>query len=89
LGVRACSWNGFGGKVDPTDDSVLSSAVRELKEEAGIDATDMRYRGRIVFGGAPEEVSIDMRLYSCMEWSGQLTAFVPLSGPVLRPSVQT
>lgn len=56
--------------------------MRELKEEAGIDATDMRYRGRIVFGAAPEEVSIDMRLYSCTEWSGQLTAFVPLSGPV-------
>lgn len=67
------SWNGFGGKVEATDTSILDSAIRELEEEAGITATDMTYRGRVVFGGGEGEVSIDMRLYSCSEWTGEIS----------------
>lgn len=36
-GFGAGKWNGFGGKVDPSDTTVESSAYREVLEECGID----------------------------------------------------
>lgn len=37
-GFGAEKWNGFGGKVEPSDPSVLAAAVRELEEECGLSA---------------------------------------------------
>lgn len=73
---RSLRWNGFGGKVEPSDRSVAAAALRELQEEAGIRATDLSYRGRVVFGPGEvdAEVSIDMRLYACSEWEGEILA---------------
>ncbi|GLE03487.1 hypothetical protein PINS_up012389 [Pythium insidiosum] len=44
-------WNGFGGKVDPTDASVIAAAAREVREEANIDVqeSDLQERGIIMF----------------------------------------
>ena len=36
-----------GGKVDPTDESALHAALRETKEEVGIDADKVEILGRI------------------------------------------
>jgi len=41
-------WNGFGGKVEPNE-SVLQGALRELKEEACVDALDTDEVGRLTF----------------------------------------
>ena len=42
------SWPGFpGGKVDPTDESVLHAALREAKEEVGMDADKIEILGRL------------------------------------------
>ena len=41
-------WSSFpGGKVDPTDESVLHAALRETKEEVGIDADKIEILGRL------------------------------------------
>jgi len=41
-------WTSFpGGKVDPTDESVLHTALRETKEELGIDADKIEILGRL------------------------------------------
>jgi 8-oxo-dGTP pyrophosphatase MutT (NUDIX family) len=71
-------WNGFGGKVEPSDQSIAAAALRELDEEAGIRATDLRYRGRVVFGPGEvdADVSVDMRLFSCTAFEGEVTACV-------------
>ena len=41
-------WSSFpGGKVDPIDESVLHAALRETKEEVGIDADKVEILGRL------------------------------------------
>ena len=42
--------NGLGGKVEP-DEDIVTSARRELREEAGIEARSMRLRGTITWTG--------------------------------------
>jgi 8-oxo-dGTP diphosphatase len=39
-------YNGLGGKMTPTED-VATCMIREIREEAGIDVTEMRLRGTI------------------------------------------
>ena len=43
-------WNGLGGKLEPGEDAVICLR-RELREEAGIDATSLRLRGSIAWPG--------------------------------------
>lgn len=43
-------YNGLGGKLEPGED-VVAGIVRELHEEAGIDALDVRLRGTISWPG--------------------------------------
>lgn len=43
-------YNGLGGKLEP-DEDVIAGVRRELREEAGIDATDVRLRGTISWPG--------------------------------------
>lgn len=44
-------WNGFGGKVDPTDASIVAAAAREIQEEANVDVneSDLAHRGVLTF----------------------------------------
>lgn len=37
-----------GGKIDPTDDGPIDAAIRELKEESGLDGTNPEYFGRLL-----------------------------------------
>lgn len=41
-------WNGFGGKVNE-DESIREAAIREIKEEAGIEVKDLIKMGIIDF----------------------------------------
>lgn len=41
-------WNGFGGKVEPGE-TVEAAALRELKEEACVEAAGAELRGKITF----------------------------------------
>jgi 8-oxo-dGTP diphosphatase len=43
-------WNGLGGKLEPTED-VAAGMRRELREEAGIDATDLQLAGTVSWPG--------------------------------------
>ncbi len=38
-------WGIIGGKMDPEDKNLLETVVRETKEEAGVDVTDITYYG--------------------------------------------
>lgn len=43
-------YNGLGGKLEP-DEDVVAGLRRELREEAGIDATALRLRGTVSWPG--------------------------------------
>ena len=54
-GFGAGKWNGFGGKVEKNGETILEGAVRELREEAGVVATDMTRRGMLEFEMLPKD----------------------------------
>lgn len=43
-------YNGLGGKLEPTED-VVEGMKRELREEAGIEATELTLRGTVSWPG--------------------------------------
>ena len=43
-------WNGLGGKLE-RDEDVVAGMRRELREEAGIEATSLRLRGTVSWPG--------------------------------------
>ena len=43
-------WNGLGGKLEPAED-VAAGMRRELREEAGIEATDLQLAGTVSWPG--------------------------------------
>ncbi|MFN3431668.1 MAG: NUDIX hydrolase [Candidatus Sericytochromatia bacterium] len=43
-------YNGLGGKLDPTE-SITEGMAREIREEAGIEVTEMALRGTISWPG--------------------------------------
>jgi nudix motif 8 len=55
------SWSSFpGGKVDPADESVLHAALRETKEEVGIDLDKIEILGRL---GPPTRSQSGLRVW--------------------------
>ena len=43
-------YNGLGGKMEPDEDAA-ACMVREIREEAGIEATSLRFRGTLSWPG--------------------------------------
>jgi 8-oxo-dGTP pyrophosphatase MutT (NUDIX family) len=61
-------WNGFGGKIEPTDETIEHAAAREITEEANIDVSTkhMLRKGTLVFtfSDKPEVMVCDpMNMY--------------------------
>ena len=54
-GFGSGRWNGFGGKFDPSvDRTVLDCAVRETREECGLELRDVREIGVLEFTFDPK-----------------------------------
>ncbi|KAF7323834.1 S-adenosyl-L-methionine-dependent methyltransferase [Mycena kentingensis (nom. inval.)] len=68
LGVN--KYNGFGGKVEPGE-SALDAALRELKEEAGIEAP-LELAGTLLFV-VPGEKWAHIDIFRAESYSGALT----------------
>jgi len=66
-------WNGFGGKVEESDPTVLAAALRELEEEACIEALDAKEIGRITFIwiDEPEKPPWLVHIFRADTYSGQ------------------
>lgn len=69
-GFGAGKWNGFGGKVKPPE-SVEEAAHRELTEEVGVVALDLRPCGRLRFRFEGEAVEIDCQVFTATKWEGE------------------
>lgn len=48
--IHQGKWNGLGGKLEPGE-SPEACAVREVREESGLDIRSLRYGGLLVFAG--------------------------------------
>lgn len=63
-------WNGLGGKLE-RDEDVGSGARRELREEAGIEATGLHLRGTMTWSGfGPRREDWLGFLFLCDAWDG-------------------
>lgn len=70
-GFGAGRWNGFGGKVD-NDETVLVAANRELTEEVGIVAKEIKKVGVINFTHEEgREGEIEGHIFHVTEFSGE------------------
>ena len=75
-GFGAGFFNGFGGKVEPSDASVRAAAARELREEAGIaaDAGDcgaFRRCGTLTFHFDDQSRPWRVAVYEVTAWAGE------------------
>ena len=65
-------WNGVGGKVDKEDGSVIQAAVREIKEEIGIDADKLEKVAFLRFRFPyKEDWNQDVHVFLIKKWQGQ------------------
>lgn len=78
-GFGAGKWNGFGGKIEEGE-TPEDGAHRELREECGISASALAYRGvlRFMFGGDP--VPQEVHLFFADAYEGE-----PSESEEMRP----
>ncbi|KAF5405562.1 7 8-dihydro-8-oxoguanine triphosphatase [Paragonimus heterotremus] len=63
-------WNAFGGKVQSDDSSPRAAAVRELKEESGLDVSEKSIDevGRLWFTFTETYECMEVHVFICREW---------------------
>lgn len=71
--------NGFGGKVE-RGETVRDGALRELKEEAGIVATDATKRGVVTFVYDDQPRPMEVHIFHASEFTGE-----PVETDEMRP----
>ena len=63
--------NGLGGKVE-IDEDIVSSASREIREEAGIEVTELSLRGTVTFSDfGPKREQWLVFVFLVTGWSGE------------------
>lgn len=62
-------WNGFGGKVEQ-EETIEEAAIRELKEEACIEAQEISKRGILSFEFENDSQIFEAHIYSIDKFSG-------------------
>ena len=65
-------WNGFGGKVKLSE-TIEVAAVRETREEAGIEARDLEKVGVIDFEFQTNGEQIEVNIFKIKDFSGEPT----------------
>jgi 8-oxo-dGTP pyrophosphatase MutT (NUDIX family) len=69
-GFGAGFLNGYGGKKQPEDKTVDDTAVRELREEAGIEAKELEKVAVIEFFEEESPV-FECHIFFCRSWTGE------------------
>lgn len=68
-GFGAGRWNGFGGKVKPSE-LYDAAAIREVHEEARILPLDLQKRGELIFQIEKDDATHHVHLYSASLFEG-------------------
>lgn len=69
-GFGAGRWNGFGGKVK-VPETIEAATLRELTEESGIIAQDLRPCGLLHFDFENDQTKIDCHVFTVTTWTGE------------------
>ena len=68
--INRDKWVGIGGKFE-SGESPFDCARREIKEESGLDAKSLHYRGIVTF--VSDEYGTEyMHLFTCTEFDGEI-----------------
>lgn len=78
-GVGNGWWNGFGGKVEPNED-VLSAAIREVREEANLEVSDLIKFAVVRFNFEDNPIPWEVHFFKTEKYSGE-----PLETEEMRP----
>lgn len=79
-GFGAGRWNGFGGKVQPGE-STEAAALRETREECGLELTQLEEVGMHEFEFAKKRGDIlEVHVFRGLEWRGE-----PIETEEMRP----
>ncbi len=70
VGLGAGRWNGFGGKVE-LGEQIEEGAKRELKEEAGIEAGDLKKNGILEFEFKNNPEILEVHIFKIDNFSGE------------------
>lgn len=72
-GFGAGRWNGFGGKVE-VGESIEKGAIREMREESGMNIREMEKVGihEFEFADKPGEI-LEVHVFRINEWTGDPT----------------
>ncbi|MFA5773342.1 MAG: 8-oxo-dGTP diphosphatase [Candidatus Paceibacterota bacterium] len=62
-------WNGFGGKLGQ-EETIEEAVIRELKEEACLEAQEMTKRGILNFEFEDHSSSLEVHIYSIDKFDG-------------------
>lgn len=68
--IHEGKWNGLGGKLEPGE-SPEACAIREVREESGLEIKNLRYGGLLVFAGFKGE-NWYVWVYTTNEFDGEL-----------------
>ncbi len=68
-GFGACSWNGFGGKVEEGE-SIEEAAHRELEEESGITEATLLPAGTLEFVFKDSDAHLEVHVFKTEEFLG-------------------
>ncbi|DAZ99274.1 TPA: hypothetical protein N0F65_005442 [Lagenidium giganteum] len=66
-------WNGFGGKVEPSDESIAAAAARELLEESHVrvELKDFPRKAKLSFTSEGSGEGVDVHVYVADRFQGE------------------
>ena len=71
-GVNKGLWVGLGGRLE-AGESPLEAAIREFREESGLTAAEMHFRGLVTLHYPHRNRTVLNFLYACSGFEGDLT----------------
>lgn len=70
-GFGVGKWNGFGGKLEPNE-TMYQCALRELKEECGLNSKDLRQIGILEFEFEDDPVLLEVHVFDTFMFEGNI-----------------